>query len=82
MTKEPHTITITLTRYRGADGQPCCIGDTSTGDSCKYFGTRSFGGVELCCYDWAEPVKLYRRGYLDMGTLIPQVDCPVWEDQE
>ena len=81
MKREPHTIQIILNRYRGDDGHPCCIGDASTGDSCRYFGTRSFGCVEVCCFDNSNNVKLYRRGDLERGTLIPHKDCPVWSEE-
>ena len=77
--------TITVVKYRDADGLPTCAANFINDKVCKFYTTQRFGMNETCCVagdksgEYWEVIK--RRGN-GCGFLEPLKNCPVWPAAE
>ena len=71
---------ISVTAYRDSKGNPCCAGDFSTGEVCKFYRTQRFGVNETCVFadQSGRYAKTLERRNGGNGSLIPCAECPVW----
>ena len=64
---------ILVKRYRSPDGRPTCCADHPAGETCRFFGTRNFGTVDVCMF--GQQRDLYRKG---LEFVRPDAQCEVW----
>ena len=81
--KTEEIVKIAVSRFRDKSGQPTCAEDHPGGRVCKFYLTIGLAQSEKCtaCLDDRRCfVQLHRRGANRDGTLIPNYQCPLWQE--
>jgi hypothetical protein len=72
------TFSLPVVRFVDKDGLPTCAANFWEQQVCTFYRTTDYGTNERCAA--CVGIHLYRRG--ESGSLIPDVNCPLWDKDE